>query len=98
MPKRLDPPPVDLIHLHIAAQLVQTCRQTILRWILSGKIAGYRVGHRWRVSRRDVIDLIQPFDAQKHQSDMDASRPLTRRELANRSAETDRVLREAGIR
>ncbi len=90
--------PDDLIELPDAARLIGVSYQTAHRWIKTGQLPGYRVGGRYRVSKRDALDLIQPFDANAHQGELAASRPLSRRELAERDRETDRVLRAAGVR
>jgi excisionase family DNA binding protein len=90
--------PDDLIELPDAARLIGVSYQTAHRWIKTGQLPGYRIGGRYRVSKRDVMDMVQPFDANAHQADVAASRPLSRRELAARDAETDQVLRAAGVR
>jgi excisionase family DNA binding protein len=93
--------PTDLIQLHEAAPIVKACRQTILRWILCGKLRGYRCGHRWRVSKRDLLDLVQVFTAasanDKKIQDA-ANRPETKRERERHEQEVDAYLRKAKIR
>lgn len=50
------PLPADLISTRAAAAalgLVQT--GTIIRWILKGRVRGWRIGGRWKVSRAEVL-------------------------------------------
>ncbi len=93
--------PSDLIPLHQAAEIIRTCRQTVLRWVLNGRLTGYRVGHRWRVSRADLQQVVQVHtvsDANDRKIREEAARPATKKELADRERETDEYLRRVGIR
>lgn len=58
-PKNL---PSDLITVKEAARLAHNTHQsTIRRWVLSGKMPGYRLaGRKFLVSRADVLAMIQP--------------------------------------
>ena len=53
--------PADLITIAEAAKLANnTHRSTVRRWIAKGKLRAYAIaGARWRVSRADVIALIE---------------------------------------
>lgn len=93
--------PDDLIDLPGAAKLLHVARQTLLRWVLNGRMAGYRVGHRWRVSRADVLQQIRVWtvsDANDLKIRQEAARPMTRRELAEMDRELDKKLRAARIK
>lgn len=90
--------PADLIPLNFAAALLGTHRQTVLRWIMQGNLPGWKIGHRWRVSRRDVMDKIEPHDAVAYNAELAATRPLTKREIEALDADTDRKLRAIGVR
>lgn len=58
--------PKDLIPATVAARLVPSPRgghthpSTIIRWILSGRIAGWRRGPWWFVSQAEVLEQLQP--------------------------------------
>lgn len=93
--------PHDLISRNDAARLLGTCPQTILRWILSGRMTGYRIGHRWKVSRQDVLACVQRFgvaEANDRKLAEEQARPATKKELADREKATDEYLRRVGIR
>ena len=85
-------PPADLIGANEAAKLVKVSGDTFRRWIETGKIAAWKIGTRWRVSRADVEALLVPFNP------ADVQRPQTRAEIAIREAWVDATLRKAGIR
>ncbi len=93
--------PDDLISRNTAAKILGTCPQTILRWSLAGRIIGYRVGHRWRVSKADVYACVQVHttsDANDRKIQEERARPATKKEIADRERETDEYLRRVGIR
>jgi excisionase family DNA binding protein len=94
-------PPEDLIKLAEAARLLKVCRQTVLRFVVTGRLTGWRIGHLWRVSKADVLAQIQVHtvsDANDAKIAAERARPRTKREIAAREAEVDRELRAAGIR
>ncbi len=93
--------PNDLISRDAAAKILGTCPQTILRWILNGRIIGYRIGSRWRVSKKDVYACVQVHTVQTANDRKiaeEAARPMTKKELSDRERETDEYLRRVGIR
>lgn len=93
--------PADLIHLAVAAKILGVSRQSVLRWVIVGRMKGYRIGHRWRVSRADVQAAIQEWtvaDANNRIIAEEAARPAMKKELADREKKADRVLRENGVR
>jgi hypothetical protein len=81
--------PDDLIPLPVAAELIQVDSSTIRRWILNEKVQGYRRVGRWLISKADLLALIKP--------EIIVHLP-TKKEMAARERQTDKVLREAGIR
>lgn len=91
--------PNDLISTREATTLLPSKRpgrkvhiSTILRWVLSGKLRGWRVGGSWFVSRSELLSqvrLVQP-----RRDDQTAAEA----EARERAARTDRVLREKGVR
>ncbi len=93
--------PSDLIQLPEAATLLGISRQSMLRWCIQGKIRAWRVGHRWRVSRADVVALCKPWsiqDANDRKIAEQAALPMNRREQKERDARIDAELKRAGIR
>ncbi len=57
--------PADLITLKEAARLARNChKNTILRWVLSGRLPAWRIGsgRMYYVSRADVLALFQPVE------------------------------------
>ncbi len=94
-------PPDDLISTIDAGKILRCTSATVLRWILQGRIPGYRCGYRWRVSRADVLAQIRAFtvaDANNRKLADAATRPATRQELDAREKEVDEYLRKVGIR
>jgi excisionase family DNA binding protein len=98
-----EPPelPEDLMTTKEAARLLKTCPQTILRWILKGKLPGYRIGYRWRVSRAELLAMVRhqtPAEAQARQAEAKKLLPPTKKELADDAAWVDAELKRMGIR
>lgn len=83
--------PNDLIDANEAARICTVKADTIRHWIHTGKLAAWRVGSRWRVSRADVRALVAPFVPP-------TGRPRTRAEVAAEEAATDAALRLARIK
>ncbi|MFD6357252.1 helix-turn-helix domain-containing protein [Nocardia tengchongensis] len=51
----------NFISIKTAAELVGMSPQTIRSWIKTGDLEGFRVKNGpWRVSRDELIDLVQP--------------------------------------
>jgi hypothetical protein len=69
-------------------------RSTVLRWILDGKIRGWRVAGWWYVSASELDALLRPAPVDVPLG----TEARDRLEAAERAAYTDRVLREAGVR
>lgn len=96
-----DSTPGDLIPLSEAAKRgprpargARRHRSTILRWILSGKLRGWRVKQFWFVSESELRDLLRPVPADV---------PLVveardRIEAEERERRADEALRAAGVR
>jgi excisionase family DNA binding protein len=88
----MDTKPNDLIKIAAAAKMLAINPATLREWIRRGKLAAWRVGARWRVSRADVEAMVSRFNP----ADSPAPESLTERR--NRDAETDAILRAAGVR
>ncbi len=80
----------DWITLAQAAALVPSPRRgkkthvsTLLRWILQGKLAGYRRGRWWMIRRQELLDLIEPTEV------VPCRLPATAGELKRRQRELD---------
>ncbi len=84
--------PDDLMNTSDVAKLLNVTSMTIRRWIESNKLPAFRVGSRLRVSRADALAFVQRVETGN------GLRLETRAEVAARDAETDRVLRAAGVR
>jgi hypothetical protein len=84
--------PEDAITLAEMGRLLGVAPCSCWRWVVrDGRVRAWRVGRGpWRVSRGEVMSLISCNDP--------APEALGRAELAERAEETDRVLREAGVR
>jgi excisionase family DNA binding protein len=52
--------PNDLVTPTEAGKLIGVTSKTIRNWIDTGKLAGFRVGGRRRVSRECVIGMVKP--------------------------------------
>ncbi|WP_162958740.1 helix-turn-helix domain-containing protein [Nocardia yunnanensis] len=61
-----DPPRAqNLISLKTAAALVDLDPRTVLNWIKSGDLQGFRVkGRMWRVDREELLALARPVAPQ----------------------------------
>lgn len=85
--------PDDLITPKAAAKLVNVHISSVYRWVLSGKLKGYRrAGSRYLVSRADVLGMIQPVEVEA------PDRPRTRREEEEAARRAVEELRRQGIR
>ncbi len=47
--------PDDLLTLGQASRLSGISRRTLLRWVQNGRLVGFRLGHRFRVRRIDLL-------------------------------------------
>jgi excisionase family DNA binding protein len=74
--------PADLISTRVAAKLLGGCNiATVYRWVMSGRLQGWRRGQRWFVRRADVLAVWQRAEVPAAGVDagmdagMDATRP-----------------------
>lgn len=73
-----------------AAKLIGVHRVTLYRWIKDGVLPAWRVGLRkLRVSRGDLLKQVQPQGRPV---------PVSSSARKRRERETDRILRECGVR
>jgi excisionase family DNA binding protein len=93
--------PQDLIPLSEACKLgprpargARRHRSTVLRWVLAGRLRGWKSGGNWYVSKAELQALLRPECVQSAVCD----EVQARLEAEARAAETDRVLRAHGIR
>ena len=49
-------PPVGLLDMGQAIELLKTTRPTFYRWLRTGKIRGMKVGRQWRFERVEIDD------------------------------------------
>lgn len=96
-----DGTPQDLIPLSEAAKRgprpargKRRHRSTVLRWILGGKLRGWKVMGAWFVSASELEELLRPEPAPVQLRDG----VRDRLEAAARERQADEVLRAAGIR
>lgn len=86
--------PDDLIDTAHAARIARSNIRTVFRWIITGKVQGWRRCGRWFVSRADIVALFEPAAAV-------TARPArlvpTRREHTRRQRQAQEFLRERGI-
>lgn len=87
---RADVLPDDVISLPQMAQLLGISPSSAWRWMRAGLVRAWRIGVRWRVSRAEVLALISCNEPRPEV----AARAEREAELQ----ETDRILREAGVR
>jgi hypothetical protein len=87
--------PDDLIPSAEAAQLLPSRKpgrcvhtSTVVRWVLAGKVRGWWISGGWFVSRAELLGLIELRQPRRNAA----------AEAGARAAETDRVLREHGVR
>ena len=76
----LDHLPEDLIESKHAARLAQCHIQAVYRWILKGKLRGWRRCGRTFVSRAELMGLFEPMPTQKEKpvNDIPSRRDLKR--------------------
>ena len=67
-------------------------RCTLLRWIQSGKLRGWRVAGYWYVSRSELLAFLEPVEAPAGAEAQQLA------ESVRRARETDEVLRRHGVR
>jgi excisionase family DNA binding protein len=51
--------PSDLIDVAVVARILQVHVSAVYRWLERGRIVGYRIGGRWRLSRADVMAFVR---------------------------------------
>jgi excisionase family DNA binding protein len=93
--------PDDLMPLKDAAKLIKVNRPTLLRWILRGKVDGYRIGYRWFVRRADVLATVQRWtaeDARRRRAEVKAELPLTKKGGAKNEEWVEAELKRLGVR
>jgi excisionase family DNA binding protein len=70
------PLPDDLISTPKAARLLDVHISTIRQWFFKGRIRGWRVGGRWKVSRAEVLNVPKivpaPVDTPASKAEIDA--------------------------
>lgn len=83
--------PDDLIGTRQVAEMLGVSIHTVRCWINAGKLPGFRIGGRIRVSRADVVAMVQRVET---------AGPMlrTKAETEMRAAWVDATLRKAGIR
>ncbi len=84
--------PTDLLTPRQAGALLGVDGATVRRWIKAGKLPGFKLVGRVRVSKADVLALLV-----QHVPDC-KPRPQTQAEIEASDAETDRILRAPGVR
>lgn len=57
--------PEDTITAKVAARLVGVHVSAVYRWVMSGRLRAWRVGGRLRLSRADVLAVIQAVQARR---------------------------------
>lgn len=59
------PLPADAITPKEAAALLRVSKTTIYAWIDSGELPSVTVGRRYRISRRDVLAMVQDVQVEE---------------------------------
>ena len=49
----------DVLTLHECQQILQVSRGTMLRLLHEGEIPAFRIGNRWRVQRKEMLEFIE---------------------------------------
>lgn len=57
--------PEDTITAKAAARLVGVHVSAVYRWVMSGRLRAWRVGGRLRLSRADVLAVVQAVQARR---------------------------------
>lgn len=81
----------DLLTPKQVGELFNISASTVRSWLNNGKIAGFRVGGRFRVHRSDVEAMLTPVQP------VIGEMPESKREIEARKAATEKILRDAGI-
>lgn len=84
--------PDDLVSTSRAAQLLKVNPCTVARWVIAGRLKGWRVAGRYRVSEGDVRAMMRPV-----QSDIPA-REMTKGEREAASEAAKGRLRKRGVK
>lgn len=98
-----DDQPRDLISTREAAGLVPSPRgsrthlSTVLRWVLTGKVRGWRRGKWWFVSKAEVLALLVPVDPAAPPAPARV-KTVKEKDAEARALWVRRVLENAGIR
>ncbi len=84
--------PTDLRSTSAIAKLLGVTPMTIRRWVKAGTLPAFQLGWRIRVSEADAMACLSRVEPDS------GLQMETRSQVAAREAETDRVLRKAGVR
>ena len=49
----------DVLTLHECQQILQVSRGTMLRLLHENEIPAFRIGNRWRVQRKEMLEFIE---------------------------------------
>ena len=49
----------DVLTLHECQQILQVSRGTMLRLLHEGEIPAFRIGNRWRIQRKEMLEFIE---------------------------------------
>jgi len=52
----------DILDINQAAELLNTSKPTLYRWLTEGTIKGFKAGGQWRFYRKDLISLLKGQD------------------------------------
>jgi excisionase family DNA binding protein len=48
----------DLLTIEEAAEYLKLSKRTTWRWCKSGRLPAFKIGHQWRISKTDLLELI----------------------------------------
>ena len=58
----------DVLTLRECQKILQVSRGTMLRLLHEGEIPAFRIGNRWRIQRKEMLEFIERSDYLKQQS------------------------------
>lgn len=53
---------MELMKVIEVAEYLRIHPEVVRRWLREGKLKGYKVGKEWRISKRDIDDMIKGKD------------------------------------
>lgn len=66
--------PTTLMTVEESASYLQTNPYTIRKWLLMGKLPGFKIGRQWRIDKKELDDLVESLKGETHGSSFEGKK------------------------